>query len=310
MRFRNYLSIAIIYVAVFAAALVAASTSGRAQGDAANAQPAAAASTATKKVYFSLSTNRTYSTADRTRVWISYQGVDSLDFRVYRVADPVGFFRGLDNPHKVGERETREIVGTLRKEPSTIEKLRSFKVNVFKSLKSYLRSQLKHDSRAELSQKLRGEGDRVPLNVADYARVPLLNPDQLFRSWRERLTPLDNEYDTRMVLLGKCDPGVYLVEAVNGDLRAYTIAVVTDMTMITKTSPSAEMVLFGADSKWGTRRQGAKVDADKKKKAIEKATTDENGVVKPHEDPPNPDQFPPKDGDDKTPPQDRNSYLV
>src|SRR5262245_54586056 len=116
MRFRNYLSIAIVYVAVFAAAFLAASTNGRAQGDAANGQPAADASTTTtKKVYFSLSTNRTYSTSDRTRVWINYQGVDSLDFRVYRVADPVGFFRGLDNPHKVGDRETREIVGTLRK---------------------------------------------------------------------------------------------------------------------------------------------------------------------------------------------------
>src|SRR5262249_941403 len=308
MRFRNYLSIALIYVAVFTAALVAASTSSRAQGEPENAAPGS--STEVKKVYFSLSTNRTYSTADRTRVWINYGGVDSLDFRVYRVADPVGFFRGLDNPHKVGERETREIVGTLRKEPATIEKLRSFKVSVFKSLKAYFRTQLKHDSRVEISQKFRGEGDRVPLNVADYARVPLLNPDQLFRSWRERLTPLDNEYDTRIVLLGKCDPGVYLVEAVNGDLRAYTIAVVTDMTMITKTSPSGEMVVFCADRKSGTPRQGAKVDVVQKKKAIAKGTTDANGVVKTHVEPPKPDQVPPEDVDDETPPQDRNSYLV
>src|SRR5262249_6741275 len=132
----------------------------------------------------------------------------------------------------------------------------------------------------------------------------------LFRSWRERLTPLDNEYDTRMVLLGKCDPGVYLVEAVNGDLRAYTIAVVTDMTMITKTSPSGEMVVFCADRKSGTPRQGAKVDVEQKKKPMTKATTNTNGVIKTTEDPPNPDRFPPKDADDKTPPQDRNSYLV
>src|SRR5262249_42757475 len=157
---------------------------------------------------------------------------------------------------------------------------RSFKVSVFKSLKSYFRSQLKHDSRAELSQKFRGEGDRVPLNVADYARVPLLNPDQLFRSWRERLTPLENEYDTRMVLLGKCDPGVYLVEAVNGDLRAYTIAVVTDMTMITKTSPSGEMVVYCADRKSGAARVGAKVEVVQKKKNIAKGTTDSSGIVK------------------------------
>ena len=42
---------------------------------------------------------------------------------------------------------------------------------------------------------------------SDFARVPLLNPDQLVSSWREKLPPLDNEYDTRMVMLGKRDPG-------------------------------------------------------------------------------------------------------
>ena len=46
--------------------------------------------------FFSVQTNRTYATTDRARLWVNYRGVDALDFRVYRVKDPVKFFRGLE----------------------------------------------------------------------------------------------------------------------------------------------------------------------------------------------------------------------
>ena len=36
---------------------------------------------------------------------------------------------------------------------------------------------------------------RTPLNVADYARVPLLNPDQKVKDWREKLPALEHEYE-------------------------------------------------------------------------------------------------------------------
>src|SRR6185295_18636260 len=184
------------------------------------------------------STNRTYGTADRARVWINYVGIDHMDFRVYRVDDPVKFFKQLDDPHQMGEGEKYQLIATLKIEPSTLERVREIKVAVFKSIKDYFRNQLRRLTRESLNQKLGREGDRQPLNVADYARVPLLNPDRLVRSWRERLTPLDEVYDTRMVMLGKWDPGVYLVEAVNEGLRAYTIAIVSDLTMINKTTPT------------------------------------------------------------------------
>ena len=112
-----------------------------------------------------------------------------------------------------------------------------------------------------------------PLNVADYARVPLLNPDQMVSSWREKLAPLENVYDTRMVMLGK-RTGVYLVEAVNGDLRAYTIAIVTDLTMINKTAPTGEMLIYTADRKSGAPREGVKVEVIKARKTVAKGTTD------------------------------------
>ncbi|HEV8487860.1 MAG TPA: MG2 domain-containing protein [Blastocatellia bacterium] len=291
-RLPRVLAAIVIYLIVIAATVTIAAVRMRvhAAPPAAGAKAAAAATTATTaaaitkptteyKPYFALSTNRTYSTSDRTRVWINYLGIDFLDFRLYRVKDPSKFFAKLKDPHKMGEPEKQAIAASLKTTPSAAEKLHAFKVSVFKSIKSYFRDQLKRETRESLNQKLRGDGDQVPLNVADFARLPLLNPDQLVRTWREKLPPLDNEYDTRMVMLGKSDPGVYLVEAVNGDLRAYTIAVVTDLTMIIKASPTGEMLVYTVDRKSGEPREGVDVEIVKSK-TLAKGKTDKNGILK------------------------------
>jgi len=238
------------------------------------------------KPYFSLSTNRTYSTADRARVWVNYVGLDHLDLRVYRVNDPVKFFRQLANPHKMGDEEKQQIAASQQKSPSFIERLRAFKVSVFKSITGYVRGQLRRESRETLTQKLRGEGDRTPLNVADYAHVPLLNPDQLASSWREKLPPLDSEYDTRMIMLGKRDPGVYLVEAVNGELRAYTIAIVSDLTMIRKTTDSGQVLVSVVERNSGAPREGARIEIVHGKKTLAQGATDRSGIYKTRVQPP------------------------
>jgi uncharacterized protein YfaS (alpha-2-macroglobulin family) len=303
------------YAAVVVLALCLSTVRHRAfaEADTANAQPAAAGQTVAVRPYFSLSTNRTYGTADRARVWINYQGIDHLDFRVYRVKDPVTFFKKLNDPHKMGEREKTEITASHEQKPSVIEKIHAFKVSVFGSIKNYVRKQLRRDNREVLSQKFLGEGDRLPLNVADFARVPLLNPDQLIGSWREMLKPLDNDYDNRMVILGKREPGVYLVEAVNGDLRAYTVAISTDLTVVNKTNRSGEMLVYAVDRKSGAPRSGVDIEIVKGKKTLAKGTTNASGILQTHialekpKEPEHPEDFDYQEGDNKV---GRDSYLV
>jgi uncharacterized protein YfaS (alpha-2-macroglobulin family) len=309
---RGLISIA-VYALVIAGALSISTMRLRAQSGAVETAASGSASTANYKPYFSLSTNRTYGTADRARVWINYVGIDHMDLRVYRVDDPVKFFKQLDDPHQMGEGEKRQISSALKKDPSTLERIRDFKVSVFKSVKDYFRNQLRRLTRESLNQKLNREGDRQALNVADYARVPLLNPDQLVNSWRERLTPLDNVYDTRMVMLGKRDPGVYLIEAVNDELRAYTIAIVTDLTMINKTTPTGEMLVYAVDRKTGAPREGVKVEILKAKKTVAKGTTDKSGMLKTRVEQPKRQAEPaPEDADPEAEAdgERHNSYLV
>ncbi|HEV7889201.1 MAG TPA: MG2 domain-containing protein [Pyrinomonadaceae bacterium] len=238
------------------------------------------------KPFFSIHTGRTYATTDRARLWINYRGVESLDFRVYKVKDPVKFFRQLDNPHQVGEDEEAEVGKDIKKNPPTfLERLRAFKSWGYGLIKTYVRQQLQNQSRKGFNQKFRPEEDdtsnQTRLDVSkDFARVPFLNPDQMVSYFREKLPPMEDIYDRRMISLGKREPGVYLVEAVNGDLKAYGIVVVTDLATVQKTSSDGSMLVYAVERNSGTPRPNVNVLVVKNKNDVTKGTTDKQGLLK------------------------------
>lgn len=239
------------------------------------------------KPFFSLHTNRTYGTTDRPRLWVNYRGVESLDFRVYKVKDPVKFFRQLDNPHQVGEDEEEQVGEQTKHPPTFLERLRRFKSWGYQLVKDYVRLQLQNQSRKGFNQKFRPEEDdtsfRTRLDVADYARVPLLNPDQMVSSWREKLPPLEDKYDRRMITLSdavKRQPGVYLVEAVSGDLRAFGIVIVSDLATVEKTSNDGSMLVYAVERNTGQPREGVQVQVIRKKNDVTKGVTDKQGLLK------------------------------
>jgi hypothetical protein len=284
---------AVIYIAVIACAFIFATARMRAQNNAAaSPSPAASASPSpapSLKPSFSLSTNRTYGSNDRAKIYVNYQGIDALDFRIYKVKDPSKFFKQLNDPHQMGESDfqTNDAVSEVKdSKPGLLEKIHDFKTSVWLTVKNYFRKQLQHESRVEFNVKFRGLGgerDRLPLNVADFARVPLLNQDQLVTSFRQKLST-DNKYDSKMVIMDKREPGVYLIEAVNSatgkDLRAYTIAIVTDLTMIYKTTDDGEMLVYTVNRKSGEPYGGMNIEVIKGKQTIIKAATDANGVMR------------------------------
>jgi uncharacterized protein YfaS (alpha-2-macroglobulin family) len=287
MRLRNFIQVLLVYLMAGAVAILVPSLWSSVEGRQPAATPATPeASPKPVRPRFSLSTNRAYSSNEKTRIWVSYQGIETLDFRVYQITDPSGFFKQLDDPHRMGEEDyvqVSEVASTIDRKPTVLEKLRSFKSSVNRSVKNYFRRQIRRESRTAFNDQFRS-GEQLPLNVADYARVPLLDSSKapLRGSWRQLLSPLDNEYDSRMITLGKREPGVYLIEAVNGDLRAYTIALVADMTMIQKTSPDGRMLVYVVDRKTGEPRDNAEVEVVRNKKTVVAGKTDRNGLLKLH----------------------------
>lgn len=283
MKLRNQFTVVVVYLAVVVSTIALAALRNQVSGaQTAPATPAASPQPSPAvRPRFSLSTSRTYGADEKARVYVGYQGVDSLDFRVYQVKDPFRFFRQLNSPHQLGEEDradVAEVAATVERKPSILEKLRSFKLSVYRAVKNHFRGQLRRESRAAFNDKFRS-GQRLRLNDADYARVPVLNSDQLVESWRQVLTATEQVYDTRMVPLGKRDPGVYLIEAVNGDLRAYTIMVVTDLTMINKTTRDGRMLVYAVDRKSGEPRADVQVEVVKGKRVVATGKTDGSGVL-------------------------------
>jgi hypothetical protein len=230
--------------------------------------------------YFSLNTNRTFASGERARLWTSYQGIDHLDFRVYQVKDPVKFFMQLDDPHQLGEKQKEEVSSNYSNNRSVLERTHSIKAFINGAIKDYVRTQLQRDHRERFNQKFRKDDGptRTPLNIADYARVPLLNSSQMVSAWREKLPPTAGAYDQQTISLGKRDPGVYLVEAVNGDLRAYAIAIVSDLTMIQKTTMDGQVVVYVVDRKSGAPHAGVSISVSKGRDNLTTGATDKSGL--------------------------------
>lgn len=308
---RRYLGTAIVYLALVASAFgfnVIRSRAAR-QTTPAAIEPAPVTTSSTKP-YFSLTTNRTYSPNETTRLWASYQNVDYLDFRVYRVKDPNKFFKQLDNPHQMGDQEKEELARGFGARISLLERTHRLKTSIFSAVKNYVRTHLLVQHRATFNEKFRKEKEptRTPLNVADYARVPLLNPDQKVKDWREKLPALENEYDSRMIPLGKIDAGVYLIEGVNGDLRAYSIAIVTNLTMVQKTTGDGQVLVYVVDRKSGAPHEGVNIEVTNAKQTLATGKTDKSGVFKTEIKPPQPSEEAPEDVDPEE--SENNAFLI
>src|ERR1044071_4990705 len=201
-RVSRYLTAAVIYLAVVASVfgfnVIRSKTTPATATIAPEPETPKVVST---KPYFSLTTNKTYSPNESARLWASYQNIDYLDFRVYRVKDPNKFFKQLDDPHEMGEKEKEQIAQGYGARVSLLERTHRFKLSLYGAVKDFVRAHLLKEHRVTFNEKYRKEPEatRTPLNVADYARVPLLNPDQKVKDWREKLPALENEYDSRMI---------------------------------------------------------------------------------------------------------------
>lgn len=302
-RFRILFPV-LVYAAIIAAALFVADQRVRSAAVEASLYVRAADDTSVEvKPFFSLSTNRTYAPSENARLWLDHRGVESLDFRVYRVNDPQKFFSQLSNPHQMGEDEQEEVAPNVTRKPSLLERVRAIKVWTYSGIRNYFRDQLRQNTRVTFNHKFRPEqtAKRVALNVADYARVPLLNPSQLVTSWREPLPVTSSYYDRRMIPLGKREPGVYLVEAVGNNLRAYTVVVVTDLAMVEKASSSGELLVYAVDRKTGEPRADARVEIVKSRNTITSGRTNNDGIFRTNI---------PMHGDDADPVGEQGNFVI
>jgi alpha-2-macroglobulin len=191
---------------------------------------------------FSLSSGEVFTTRDRPAFYLTFRRVTSLDFRVYRVRDPFAFFQSLRDPHQLGSDAPQ-----VPQERSVIERIAEWKAGQRRTIRAFLRNQVSRTYRVARRERQEAQqvSQRVTLQVNTFAQVPLLNPDQLVTSWRE-LLPDYRDAEMRRIPLDVTGPGVYVVEAVSGLLKAYTVVIISDMGVVMKVAPG-QVLMFAAD---------------------------------------------------------------
>ena len=179
--------------------------------------------------YFSLISNRTFGVGEKASVTVSISGMGSLEFRVYRIDDPRKFFEQLEDPHQFGGRSPRP-----ERDLTWLERFENWKQDYRSGIRDAFRAQFSRESRTRI------HGFTTPKAVlrgpASFAQVPILNQQQLVTKFRQSLTK-QNPWDSVTVPLDLPKAGIYLVEATNGALRAYTIVSVSNYALITKSAP-------------------------------------------------------------------------
>jgi uncharacterized protein YfaS (alpha-2-macroglobulin family) len=222
---------------------------------------------------FSLSTSDVFTTRDAPNFYLTFRRVSQLDFRVYKVRDPFAFFEGLDDPHSLGTGDTG-----VKQERTWLERFADWKRQQRQDLRRFARAQASRNYRvARRAASDRSEvAQRVVLNANTFAQVPLLNAGQVVTTWRE-LLPDNRDTEVRRVPVELTQPGVYVVEAVNDLLRAYTIVIVSDIGIVTKTSPG-QMLFFAADRFSGEPAADCRIHVVFKKKTIVEGRTNSDGL--------------------------------
>jgi alpha-2-macroglobulin len=223
---------------------------------------------------FSLSSSETFTADADPYFHLNFRRLTQLDFRVYKVRDPEAFLIRLPNPHEAGSYES-----PVPLEKSWLERVTEWKRGRRIGVRRFFRNQVTPEYRQTRRARVEREtvAQRVTLNTSTFARVPLLNPNQLVTSWREILPEL-GEYEFRRIPLDVDEPGIYVVEAVSGALRAYTLVMVGDAALVTKVS-AGQLMAFTANRETGEPLAGCRVQTFAAQKVIAEGTTDGEGVA-------------------------------
>jgi uncharacterized protein YfaS (alpha-2-macroglobulin family) len=221
--------------------------------------------------YFSLRSSRTFGSNGEPSIALTASNVDSLDFRVYRINDPIAFFQQLEDPHQFGGNAPRPP-----HEPSFLEMIHEWKADLRATIRRSVRTQFTESPAPHFQNLLHGRKNAG--NQAHYPESPVLNPQQLVLSFAHKVQS-QQRWGNENVDLDLKQRGVYLVEAVNKDLRAYTILVVSDLVMTVKTGDKG-MVAFVCDRNTGEPVRGAQIYSLTRDQRLSQLATDDDGIAR------------------------------
>ena len=224
--------------------------------------------------WFSLTSQRTFSPGEKPEIAVNAHNVKQLEFRVYHINNPVKFFSQLQELHSFGGQAP-----TLPKQSRTwLERFHAWKHRIWAWIRDFIRQQFSPDSRHEIRLWQMGSVPETKgPKVASFAQVPVLNQQQVVSVWTWTVPPHE-QWESVTVPVPVSDKGVYLVEATDGRLRAYTIVVITDIAIITK-SGQGRLMSFVVNRESGDPVAGVPVQVWIDQKQVASQNADQQGLV-------------------------------
>ncbi|HZQ54634.1 MAG TPA: MG2 domain-containing protein [Bryobacteraceae bacterium] len=220
--------------------------------------------------YFSLSSNRTFGGHESPTIQLSGYGIEAVRIRVYRVNDAVQFMRQMEDPHTFNSRYPRPH-GKL----TLLERIHNWKRGLRRDIRVELRGQFTESPRRHLGSLFHHQ-QPTKVNATYFADAPVLNPDQLVLSFLQTLP--GQTWKVAQVPIPVKNKGVFLVEAVHANLRAYTILAVSDIVLVTKTGRD-HILHFVADRETGEPVAGARISTMTRNENPSTIETDADGVA-------------------------------
>jgi uncharacterized protein YfaS (alpha-2-macroglobulin family) len=212
---------------------------------------------------------------EKPEVALYSHNVRELEFRVYRVKDPIKFFSQLQELHSFGGRGP-----TLPRQPHTwLEKFHAWKHSIWAWIRDIVRAQFSVENRHQIRLRRLGETEKPKKQgpqVETFAQVPVLNQQQVVKVWKWTVAS-HQPWESEAVKIPVSENGVYLVEATNGSLRAYTIVVVTEIAIITKGAPG-RLLSYVVDRKSGDPVSAAKIQVWVDQQQVGSGQSDAQGI--------------------------------
>jgi uncharacterized protein YfaS (alpha-2-macroglobulin family) len=230
-----------------------------------------------KSVSFNLSTGKSFAPNEPVKIHLYTRNVDALEFRVYRIDDPVKFIENLRELHSFGNEAPFGPAERID-ERTWLERFHDWKEGLWSSIRDFFRHQFSHEARSSLRAKQNAYSHKSRIvSEAEFAQIPLLNSQQLVARWRQ-LVPATYISDNNDVPVKNLGAGLYLIEATDGHYKAYTLLMVSQMALVTRTGAGG-VIAFVVDRVSGAPIPGVKVDAGFGQQQSVSAVTGADGVA-------------------------------
>ncbi len=183
-----------------------------------------------ERPYFALNSSRTFAPGEKASITLTTSNVTDVAFRVYRINDPFKFFEKLEDPHMFGGQAQ-----TPPHETTLIERFHTWKQTLRGDIRWGVRNQFTDNAWKDIHEWRHGGGENRTHGATTFATAPVINSQQLVATWNTHIGTTE-AWHTATVPVEVVQQGVYLVEATRDDLRAFTIVMISEIGIISKTA--------------------------------------------------------------------------